>query len=75
MEEWKRIINEIFTRLEKLETNTNLKEVTIPEDGYIIPKRIASDPVSPVEGEIWINTTSNTLKVRINGVTKTVTLT
>lgn len=34
-----------------------------------------ADPASPVDGDIWINSTSGTLKVRIGGVTKVATLT
>lgn len=30
---------------------------------------LASDPGSPVDGQVWVNTTSNTLKIRLNGVT------
>lgn len=30
---------------------------------------LASDPGSPVDGQVWVNTTSHTLKVRLNGVT------
>jgi hypothetical protein len=32
-------------------------------------------PSAPSDGDIWVETGTNTLKVRINGVTKTVTLT
>ncbi len=32
-------------------------------------------PAAPVDGDMWVETVTNTLKVRINGVTKTVTLT
>jgi hypothetical protein len=32
-------------------------------------------PSTPVDGDMWVETGTNTLKVRINGVTKTVTLT
>lgn len=34
-----------------------------------------SAPSSPQNGDIWVDTGDNTLKVRINGVTKTVTVT
>jgi hypothetical protein len=30
---------------------------------------LASDPASPVDGQIWINTTTWVLKIRLNGVT------
>lgn len=32
---------------------------------------VASDPASPVNGEVWLNTTSGTFKYRAAGVTKT----
>lgn len=35
----------------------------------------AGAPSSPQDGDMWVETGTNTLKVRINGVTKTVTLT
>ncbi|MBT6049384.1 MAG: hypothetical protein HOG49_21520 [Candidatus Scalindua sp.] len=31
---------------------------------------LAADPGSPVDGQPWLNTTDNSLRVRINGVTK-----
>jgi hypothetical protein len=34
-----------------------------------------ADPASPQDGDIWINSTSGQLKVRIGGVTKVATLT
>ena len=34
------------------------------------------DPVSPIDGQLWYNTTSNTLKIAVNGGTiKTITTT
>jgi phage-related tail fiber protein len=30
---------------------------------------LGTDPASPVNGQIWVNSVSNTLKVRLNGVT------
>lgn len=33
---------------------------------------LASDPTTPVEGQIWVNTTSDDLKIRLNGVTEIV---
>lgn len=32
---------------------------------------VASDPTTPVNGEVWLNTTSNVFKYRANGVTQT----
>ena len=36
----------------------------------VVIQKLASDPGSPVEGQIWLNTTANKLRARINGVTK-----
>lgn len=36
---------------------------------------LAADPATPKQNQMWVNTTSNTLKIYINGVVKTVTLT
>jgi hypothetical protein len=38
-------------------------------DGIILDE-LTSDPTSPVDGEIWFNTTENRLKVRRNGATE-----
>jgi hypothetical protein len=32
---------------------------------------LASDPASPVDGQVWINTTTWVLKARLNGTTRT----
>ena len=39
---------------------------------FCVPK-VASDPASPIDGQMWYNTTSNELKVRKNGTVRTVT--
>jgi hypothetical protein len=35
----------------------------------VVVQVLASDPAAPVNGQVWINSTSWTLKVRLNGVT------
>lgn len=37
--------------------------------------RVTTDPASPEEGQVWVNTLFNQLKVRYNGVTHVVNLT
>jgi phage-related tail fiber protein len=32
-------------------------------------QKLGTDPGSPVDGQVWVNTVSNTLKIRLNGVT------
>ena len=36
---------------------------------------VAADPVNPRNGDVWLRTSDNTYRVRINGVTRTVTVT
>lgn len=36
---------------------------------------LASDPASPVNGQVWLNATTGQLKARIGGVTKVFNLT
>ena len=39
-------------------------------NGYVI-EVVSSDPANPQEGQVWFNTTSNTLKGRNNTATVT----
>jgi hypothetical protein len=39
-------------------------------NGYVI-EVVSSDPANPQEGQVWFNTTSNTLKGRNNTTTVT----
>ena len=59
-------IQELRKIVEEMRTNQ--------QNMFIIPK-VTADPTTPVNGQMWQNTTSNTFKIRINGVTKTVTVT
>ena len=34
---------------------------------------LATDPTDLLDGDMWHNSTSDTIKVRLNGVTKTIT--
>ena len=53
----------MYDRLDRLERGTRF---TAPS--------VATDPTNPRPGDIWLNTTSNTLKsVDKNGVVKTIT--
>lgn len=74
MELIRKLITDLESRIEALERNLTIKKITIPSDGYLVIKKVSSDPSSPVDGELWLNTTTNLFKVRINGVTKTVTV-
>lgn len=60
-------------RIERLERSVQFRTLVFPDDGQLVIPKMASDPSSPVDGEIWYNTTSNTFKCRENGTTKTFT--
>jgi len=38
-------------------------------------QQLASDPASPIDGQVWYNTTSNTFKGQANSITVTFTVT
>jgi hypothetical protein len=58
------LINDLADRLRKLET---AQRFTAPN--------VATDPTNPRKGDIWLNTTTNTLKiVDANGTIRTITL-
>ena len=61
----KDIFDDLQSRLRKLET---AQRFTAPN--------VATDPTNPRNGDIWLNTTSNTLKtVDKNGTVRTITWT
>jgi len=64
----------VSDRLEKFEKGFFIKKLSIPADGYFVPKIVTSDPVAPQNNEVWINSTSNQLKWNKAGVIKAVTL-
>lgn len=59
-------IREMRSELRNLKTNQN--------STFFVPHYTA-DPASPTDNQMWVNDTSHTLKIRLNGVTKTVTVT
>ena len=59
-------IKELRRQVRALKTNQN-RVFVVP--GY------TADPASPVEGQMWRNTTTDILKIRLNGVTRSVTVT
>jgi hypothetical protein len=76
MDEIRKMFVELQRQIEVLAKGLIIKKITIPSDttGYLIPKVLASDPASPVNNEVWINSTSNQLKWNKNGAVKAVTL-
>lgn len=77
MDEIRRLLVELGQRIEKFEKGFWIKKITIPTDGYFVIQKLTADPAggSLVEGMIWLNTTSHTLKIYNNGTVKTFTLT
>jgi hypothetical protein len=63
--DFKAFFDDIFSRLRKLET---AQRFTVPI--------VTTDPTAPRNGDMWFNSTSNTLKFVNNaGIIKTITLT
>ncbi len=59
------IVGDLMRKVEEIKTN---------QIGTLVIPKLAADPSSPVNGTIWINTTSNQLKIRMADVTKVVTV-
>lgn len=74
MDEIRRILTNLQYRLENIEKGLVVKKITIPSDGYLVIKTLATDPTTPQANEIWINTTTNQLKWYNGTTTKAVTL-
>lgn len=55
------------------EINRRIRKIEQPNNTPIIS--YAGTPSNVRNGDLWIDTTTNTFKVRINGVTRTVTVT
>lgn len=62
-------------RIIALERAVTIKDLQIPSDGSFVLPNYTADPASPIEGQMWRNTTSNQIKVRNNGVTRVVNTT
>jgi hypothetical protein len=60
------IIADLQRKIEELRTN---------QLGALVVPVLTSDPSSPVDGSVWVNSTSGQLKARIGGVTRVVTVT
>ena len=72
-EELEKILVNFKKRIKKLENSLNFTKLVFPSDGTFVPPKIAGDPSSPIDGEIWYDTTANKYKGRENGVTVTFT--
>lgn len=60
------IVSELVWKVEELRTN---------QLGTMVIPKLTADPSSPINGQLWVNTTSNQLKIRLNGVSKVVRVT
>lgn len=58
----------LLRKIEDLERQ--IKEIRSNQLNVIIIPKVASDPASPINGQVWYNTTSNVFKKRQNGTTK-----
>ncbi len=76
MDEIRRFLVDLSTRLEKIEKGLVIKILTIPSDdtGAFVPKVVSTDPTTPKNNEVWINSTTNQLKWNKAGTIKAVTL-
>lgn len=70
-------ILEIKKRLSLLEeTIVKLRRIVFPDGkGKFQLPRYAGNPSSLQDGDMWLDTTNNQVKVRVNGVVKIVNLT
>lgn len=73
MDDFTKMFKTLERKIEILERALEIRNLTIPTDGFLIVRKLASDPVTPQEGEIWYNTTSDVYKGYQNGVVKTFT--
>jgi len=69
-----KVIEDLTNRVNKLERGVYINNVTIPPTGSLVIQKTATDPVSPTNGQIWYNTTSNSFKCYQNGAVKTFTV-
>jgi len=72
MEELRRLLTDLMRRLETIEKGLIIKIITIPSDGAFVPKVLSSDPGSPKNNEVWINSTTNQLKWNKGGTIKVI---
>jgi hypothetical protein len=69
------LLKDMEYRIRFLEDNISLKYVQIPSDGVFAIPTYTADPASPVEGQMWRNSTSNQVKVYNNGVIRVINTT
>lgn len=69
--EWSTVVENLYV------DGKAMFNTTLNIEGFANAPIVVSDPISPLDGDIWIkdNFGTTTLNVRVNGVTKSVTLT
>lgn len=75
MDKLVQIIESLQRRINQLERLVKLKNVELPSNGTLVMPSYTTDPASPKEGQIWRNSTSNTIKVYVNGAVRTINTT
>ena len=70
-----RVLLDFKKRIKSLENSLNFRKLIFPSDGTLVVPVSSSDPASPVNGQVWYNSTAHKYKGRENGVTVTFTTT
>lgn len=73
MEEIVKQLKSIYKRLEDLETQNKIVNLTMIAESVLVVPVFATDPTAPSDGQVWYNSTSNTFKCVENGTVKTFT--
>ena len=60
-------IKDLEKAIKELQSGRLIVNLTIPDDGSFRAPTGASDPVSAVEGQLFVNTTTHKLKVYVSG--------
>ena len=75
MDEIIQMFQKIWDHIGVLERARTIKNLTFPADGKLVVPVMDTDPLTPTNGQMWVNSTSSQFKIRVGGVTKIVTLT
>jgi hypothetical protein len=63
--------NQVVTKIRTFRKQIEQMRGTQP---LLVVPQLSADPASPVEGQLWENTTTHLLKIYINGVKQTITI-
>lgn len=73
MDDFIQILKRIEDRLANLEKSRVIQTLVFTSEGTLVVPVVTADPSTLTNGQIWYNSTSNELKVRKNGTTRTIT--